>query len=180
MARHRSAEDDAAIRQGEAELRSWDLGRRLAVEAEVFGYALLYAFLVLGGGDAPGALSWLFLLLAVLIRAAMWRWGDRGARIDGARVDFALRHHRLAGWATTDLVRARAQQRLRRAGLGRAGWVVVAVVLAVLAVVTLVADPPSGALAVVAIVGLVAACVRLWLHERNLAEARRWLADPPA
>ncbi|MGY1838631.1 MULTISPECIES: hypothetical protein [unclassified Modestobacter] len=179
MARYRTAEDDAAIRAGEAELRSWDRRRRLGTEAVVLGFAAGYAFLVLGRGETPGAVSWGFLALAVLIRAAAWRWGDRGARINGARVDFALRHHRLAGWARADLVRARAQQRLRRAGVRRAGWGVLAVVAAALTVLTLVADPPSPRLTPLTGALLVAAGVQLWLHERNLAEARRWLADPP-
>ncbi|MGY1842814.1 hypothetical protein [Modestobacter sp. SYSU DS0875] len=178
MIRNRDARDDAAIRRGEAELRSWDRRRRLAVEAAVLGVAALYAFLVLGEG--PGAVSWGLLLLVVLVRAAVWRWGDRGARIDGARVDFALRHRRLAGWARPDAVRARAQQRLRRARLQRAALVVVAVLFAVVTVVTLVADPAVPRLAVLSGALLVLTGVQLWLHERNLAEARRWLADPPA
>ncbi|WP_156119082.1 hypothetical protein [Modestobacter caceresii] len=180
MARERSAADDAVIRQGEAELHSWDHRRRLVVEAVVLAFAALYAFLVLGRGEAPAVVSWGFLVLAVLIRTASWHWGDRAARIDGARVDFALRHHRLVGWARADAVRARAQQRLRRAGLVRAVWVTVSVVFAACVVVPLVADPPRPQLAVVAGVALVASGVQLWLHERSLTEARRWLADPPA
>ncbi|MGY1749464.1 hypothetical protein [Modestobacter sp. SYSU DS0511] len=180
MIRNRDAGDDAAIRRGEAELRSWDRRRRLAIEAVVLGVAALYAFLVLGAGEGPGAASWGLLLLVVLIRAAVWRWGDRGARIDGARVDFALRHRRLAGWTRPDMVRARAQQRLSRARLQRAALVVVAVLFAVVTVVTLVADPAIPRLAVLSGALLVLTGVQLWLHERGLAEARRWLADPPA
>ncbi|WP_222193675.1 hypothetical protein [Modestobacter italicus] len=179
MTRNRSAEEQATIARGEAELRSWDRRRRLLIEAAVLTGAALYAFLVLGGGDASAAVSWGFLLLAVLLRAAVWRWGDRGARTDGARVDFALRHHRLAGWARPDAVRARAEQRVHRAGLHRACWSTVAVVFAAVTVMTLVADPPSPGLAVFGAVGVVGCGVLLWLHQRGLAEARRWLADPP-
>ncbi|MGY5882044.1 hypothetical protein [Modestobacter lacusdianchii] len=180
MTRNRSAEEQAAIAHGEAELRGWDRRRRLLVEAAVLTWAALYAFLVLGGGNAPAAVSWGFLLLAVLIRAAVWRWGDRGARTDGARVDFALRHHRLAGWARPDAVRARAEQRVRQAGRQRATWGIAAVVFAALTVVTSVADPPSPGLAAFGAVATVSCGVQLWLHQRGLAEARRWLADPPA
>lgn len=180
MARERSAADDAAIRQGEAELHRWDHRRRLVVEAVVLAFAALYAFLVLGRGDAPAVVSWGFLVLAVLIRTASWHWGDRASRIDGARVDFALRHHRLDGWARADAVRARAEQRLRRAGRNRAVWVIASVAFAVLVAVPLVLEPPRPQLAVFAGVALMASCVQLWLHERSLTEARRWLADPPA
>ncbi|MGY2081127.1 hypothetical protein [Modestobacter sp. SYSU DS0657] len=180
MARNRTAEDDAAIRAGEAELRAWDRRRRLVVEAVLVGYAAGYAFLVLGGGDASAALAWLLLLLFALVRAAAWRWGDRGARIDGARTDFALRHRRLAGWAQPGMVRARAQQRLRRARLRRVGWGLVVAVGTTASAVALLADPPAVGLAVFGAALAAGAVVQLWLGERNLAEARRWLADPPA
>ncbi|MQA34206.1 hypothetical protein [Modestobacter roseus] len=180
MPRDRSAEDDAAIRQGEAELRSWDRRRRLVVEAVLLAYAAGYAFLVLGGGDAPAALSWVLLLIFALVRAAAWRWGDRGARTDGARTDFALRHRRLAGWAQSGMVRARAEQRLRRARLRRIGWGLVVAVCTTITVVALLGDPPAVGLAVFGAALVAGAVVQLWLGERNLAEARRWVADPPA
>ena len=165
----------------EAEVARWARRRRIRLELAGLGWALLYAAYLFAHAPELRGLAVAFPFLAVLIRLAAWRWEDRAARTTRDRNAYALAHHRLPGWAREYEVGAVARQRVRRGWWGRLGVAVAFGALVLLAVLVVDASERVAvpvALTQLAVAGAVLA-VGAVTQERELREARRWLADPP-
>ena len=163
----------------EAEVARWALRRRLGEELLGLASFVAYAALLFTRDEELRGLAVAFPFLAVAIRVAKWRWEDRAARTARARVAYALWHHRLVGWARTTEVSVTAQQRVDRAWWNRLGMAVVVAVLTAVVVLAAHREPTDR---VFLGYGLLAGTVFLGLlvkTERELRDARRWLADPP-
>ena len=163
----------------EAEALRWARRRRLREDSATVVFAVGYAVVLGRDADLIG-LAVAFPFLAVAVRTAAWRWRDRAVEAQEARVGWSLRQHRLVGWARLEQVDEEARDRVGRTVWRRIGMGLLLAGAVVLTVLTAQWEPPGPLYAVLGSALLVWAAADLARQERELREARRWLADPPS
>ncbi|MQA34205.1 hypothetical protein [Modestobacter roseus] len=174
-----AARDVAAVDRDEDEVRR-SARRRLATEdAAALAFGVVYAAVLLTMEVDP-ALACAVVGLGVLIRLGNRRWGDRSARHARARVDLSLRRGRPLGWARAGEVTRCARQRQQRIGRRRFGAAAGLLTMGAVVVVSAASDRLPATLSVLACLLAAQLTGDLVSWEREVREARRWLADPPA
>jgi hypothetical protein len=145
------------------------------------GLIAFFAGIVLltgGFGFWTGGTAWVVVggILAVIgmIAAAQSGTRARARRSAGYRIQAAMRHHVDPG----PELRARADEQARHlTKVSWAGWLVLLGPLGVLLGGQWDRRPVAAAVGAVLVVGVAAGYVRWW--RARLADARRWVADPP-
>ncbi|MGY1856215.1 hypothetical protein [Modestobacter sp. SYSU DS0290] len=170
--------DAPAVDRDEAEVRRF-ARRRLATEdAGALAFGVVYAAVLLTMEVDP-ALACAVVGLGVLIRLGSRRWGNGSARHARARADLSLRRGRPLGWARAGEVTRRARERQERIGWRRFGAAAGLLTMGAVVVVSASSDRLPDTLSVLACLVAVQLTGDLVRQEREVREARRWLAGPP-